>query len=398
MNNLQTEISHLLIKTEEICRRFEEVEKTTGAGFNLLHLLNMGHYEAKTHTPILTDLLNPQGSHGQGDVFLKLFLTVCFEKDLGFMSKASGIVVTEEKYIGRVNSEQASGGRIDIFLESSQGELLAIENKIYANEQDQQLQRYLNYVSRAKENGRVIYLTLDGQEPGSIKGNKPEILSCISYQSHIVDWLRLCRKEVTTIPTIRESLTIYINLICELTNQSPNQEMNKEIMESVLESPSSLAAYLALPKENEIQQSIFDNKVEEIKRIAKEHSLGFSLSEKKVADQYFGFNLKSESWSDFWICFNFDSANCKNLLFGFQDDGRLIEEERQTLNQMVSSQFGESTVRKTKMWPACPFWTKYRNWHGETLSEVAYGSFLEDLEEQVATFKKLGDEFARTTH
>lgn len=391
MNNLQTEISHLLIKTGEIWRRFEEVEKTTGAGFNLLHLLNMGHYEVKTHTPILTDLLNPQGSHGQGDVFLKLFLTVCFEKDLGFMSEASGTVVTEEKYIGRVNCEQASGGRIDIFLESSKGELLAIENKINANEQDQQLQRYLNYVGRAKENGRVIYLTLDGQEPSSIKGSKPENLSCISYQSHIVDWLRLCRKEVTTIPTIRESLTVYINLICELTNQSPNQEMNSEIIKAILDSPDSLAAYAALPKEHEIQQAVFDNQVEAMRRIAETHSLTFSPPTTSIFNRYFGFGFESSNWSGFEIGFNFDSAGCSNLHFGFYDGGKLPEADRERLLKLTETKL---RVEKSSQWPASQWWSEYQHWNGETLTKIAHGDFLKDLEEKVVILKGIGDSFA----
>ena len=392
MNDLETQINQLLFKTGEISRRFAEVEKTTGAGFNLLHLLNMGHYETKTHTPILTDLLNPKGSHGQGGVFLKLFLSTCFGEDSKFLSATEGTIVTEEKYIGRVDHADASGGRIDIHLQSANGdELLAIENKIHAEEQDQQIQRYLNHVDQLKEKGRVIYLTLDGQASGSYTGEKPTNLFYISYQAHIVDWLRLCRKEVATIPIIRESLTVYINLICDLTNQSPNQEMNEKIIEAILNSPSDLAAYSALPKTHEVQQAIFEGKIEKMKQITESRLLTFSTSESPVYYKDFGFSFESINWLGFDISFNFEAGGCSNLSFGFHDAGKMPEADREKLFDLTTAKL---RVEKSSHWPAWQWWTKYQNWNGETLSEVAHGDFLKDLKEKIDTLKKIGDEFA----
>lgn len=34
----------------------------------------MATSEVHTHTPIIADLLNPKGSHGQGSIFLKIFV------------------------------------------------------------------------------------------------------------------------------------------------------------------------------------------------------------------------------------------------------------------------------------------------------------------------------------
>ncbi|MFU8894691.1 MAG: PD-(D/E)XK nuclease family protein, partial [Luteolibacter sp.] len=46
-------------------RRYEdELTRVNGAHFNLFDVLHIGHYEVRTHSPMLAELLNPRGSHG----------------------------------------------------------------------------------------------------------------------------------------------------------------------------------------------------------------------------------------------------------------------------------------------------------------------------------------------
>ena len=45
-----------------------------GEYFNIFEVLNLAHYEEKLHTPFITELLNPQGSHGLKDSFLRAFI------------------------------------------------------------------------------------------------------------------------------------------------------------------------------------------------------------------------------------------------------------------------------------------------------------------------------------
>ena len=51
-----------------------EKNKSHGNEFNLLKISGMGSSEVFTHTPILKELLDPRGSHGQGNLFLKSFI------------------------------------------------------------------------------------------------------------------------------------------------------------------------------------------------------------------------------------------------------------------------------------------------------------------------------------
>lgn len=391
MNNLQTKINHLLVKTGEISRRFEEVEKTTGAGFNLLNLLNMGHYEAKTHTPILAELLNPKGSHSQGAVFLELFLETCVRRSSTFMQNAEAVTVQQEKYLGRVDFETETGGIIDIYFESITHQLLLIENKINSDEGPIQIKRYLNHVrDMPEESAQVIYLTLFGAEPQSLK-KQPQNLKCISYRSDILAWLRLCRKEVATVPILRESLTIYINLICQLTNQSPNQKMNSEISNAIVNSPDFLEAYGNIPSLNDIQRATFAKLEESLGKIADKHSLRLKISELPITALHFGFGFNLASSREIQIRFEFQRSNCRHLIWGIFEEIELPQQDRLRLQSLVKREIGRV---KQARWPAFKPWEKYLNWSGDTLVSVAHGSFVEDLDEKVAILAKISEEFS----
>jgi len=143
-------------------------------------------------------------------------------------------------------SEYSKGinGRIDILLEFSKDKekkAIIIENKIYAEDQIGQLNRY--YCSMINKNYsndelEIVYLTLDGSEPteesteGLAKEVKEKIIT-ISYKENIVEWLNDCIKEVAEVPIIRETLVQYRSLLKKITGKE-NKKMIKEIEKLVL--------------------------------------------------------------------------------------------------------------------------------------------------------------------
>jgi hypothetical protein len=58
---------------EDARAAYAEHERTQASRFCLIRLLGIEELE-KTHSRILADLLNPQGTHGQGRLFLEGFL------------------------------------------------------------------------------------------------------------------------------------------------------------------------------------------------------------------------------------------------------------------------------------------------------------------------------------
>jgi hypothetical protein len=134
----------------------KEKNRTDGSLFNPLKSIDIGE---TTHSTLLGDLLNPQGSHGQKKLFLESFLTL-----IGVPDPAKGKwVVTVEK------------GRIDILLcRLKPSSVVIIENKSNnANDQPNQLYRYwhqkiytpypkLDYQSdNTKRSFQIVYLPPD---------------------------------------------------------------------------------------------------------------------------------------------------------------------------------------------------------------------------------------------
>ena len=225
MNGNTNKISNILPQVQLLKSKYDKLAAVTGEHFNVFSILGVEADEVRTHSAFLADLLNPQGSHRQGTAFLKLFL----EKALEYSGpdEYENFQVTKE-----ASTEQ---GRIDILLEKNDA-CIVIENKIYADDQDAQMERYDQYAKDkgiSEEQIKLVYLTLDGSPPskGSL-GKLPEkSVKCLSYNRDIINWLEECMKlqEVQRISSIREIVFQYRDLLKHLTGQSTNRRYSMEL-------------------------------------------------------------------------------------------------------------------------------------------------------------------------
>lgn len=242
----------LLDQIFAINREFEQVEKLTGEKFNIFRILKVESNEVRTHSAFIGELLNPKGSHGQNDIFLKEFIKV-FKTAKFTVDDCKNSIINKEYYIGKTNEDYTSGGRVDILITSGK-KIIVIENKIYAVDCKNQLHRYKEKFPDAE----IFYLTLNGDEPSTegMGGLTKEDYKCTSYSKDIIDWLDICREKSAMLPILREGITQYINLIKHLTHQSINQfkkmEINKLLLESEekFKSAKSIASALKAVEEN----------------------------------------------------------------------------------------------------------------------------------------------------
>lgn len=242
---MSEKVEQLLRQVQTIDDAYKIVKKNTGEDFNLFQILGMETAEVKTHSKFLAELLNPKGSHLQGDIFLKLFVEylnkdICEDGNILLDEKSKINLNSEksnvqiEKHIGRIT--ESEGGRIDITIVDSENKLICIENKIYAGEQDKQLLRYKNFGDKFTE-CHLLFLTLYGNRCSTLK-EEDGIAYSISYKKHIVEWLELCKKEAVNLPILRETIGQYINLVKKLTHQTTNKKMEKDIIDLLLKSNS----------------------------------------------------------------------------------------------------------------------------------------------------------------
>lgn len=213
----------------------KEAQRKRGELFNVFNILNLSTNETRTHSAFLAELLRPDGSHGMHDTFLKLFLdSVTSLQDFDF--KTENAKVTVEYSVGQINKNATEGGRLDILITSG-NKAIIIENKIYAEDQKNQLRRYEEFAKNRYNGGyKLLYLTLFGSIASEYStGNQDDLdYIPIGYNYEILKWLDLCAKESTRRPKVRETIEQYIHLIKQLTNQDmDNNEFIRIVKENL---------------------------------------------------------------------------------------------------------------------------------------------------------------------
>ncbi len=218
-------------------KTIQEEKRKRGEKFNIFNTLKINNYdEVRLHSAFIAELLNADGNHGMGDIFLKQFID---QMKLSVSNDFKSSFAETERYIGRINKEKTEGGNIDIIIELDNNKSIIIENKIYAGDQKNQLLRYNNYGKDHYNNYELIYLTLYGKDASSEslgKGQEGEVKDTdykrISYKVHIVNWLEKCQQLAYKHPLIRETISQYLSLIKQLTHQ--DMEMDKQNIRNLL--------------------------------------------------------------------------------------------------------------------------------------------------------------------
>ena len=74
------QFKNLLDQVTAIYSKYEKIDELTGENFNVFRIIKLESSEVRMHSAFLAELLDPKGSHGQKDTFLKLFTkTFCFK-------------------------------------------------------------------------------------------------------------------------------------------------------------------------------------------------------------------------------------------------------------------------------------------------------------------------------
>lgn len=298
-----------------------------GESFNIFKVCGVNHYEV-THSSILAEFLNPHGTHGQGMDFLNEFLKIKGLDDFLFTDNEDVAVETEHAFSVKTKEGDYTG-RIDIFIHDSKKAII-IENKIYAQDQYNQLSRYETYAKeRYPDNYKIIYLTLDQHDPND-ESSKAVSYIPISYSEHIIDWLTRCKCIMIDKPLIRETLTQYIQHIKELTNTiDMNNENKDELLNLFMKYPEAISEIIIQKKKFEdfLVQKIF----ERMQLIADKVNLKFQYS----SDFYTkckssNFSFYDPRWNGKEIIFQFDVTDWRSMFVGVADkvhyDGQQIQD------------------------------------------------------------------------
>jgi hypothetical protein len=189
-----------------------KVRNEKAPDFNVFAITKRGHYEVTTHSRLLGALLDPIGSHEQGNLFLAAFLDL-------LMAKKPNWVFPKPDHRWSISLENDS---IDIVLSHPNPQnpqtRIIIENKWSAPDREQQL---FAYWRRQREltglkSIPAIYLTPSGRRPkecSSVKNSEFfRDLVTISYVQDIMALLIYGLSEVKS-ARVRETVFQYVQLI-----------------------------------------------------------------------------------------------------------------------------------------------------------------------------------------
>ncbi|MEG6549183.1 PD-(D/E)XK nuclease family protein [Desulfocurvibacter africanus] len=190
-----------LSQVNKIFRETRQVfNRRLADGFNPFFLLNVNEVALSR---VIRELLDPAGTHGQGDVFLRLFWDRVWTNKEHTLDTSSVHVSCEAPTTHNANQAR----RLDVLVVAN-GKALAIENKPWAGEQENQVGDYISHLRNkyGKGNFKLVFLSQDGREPqsmGSCAHAQPSSadepcsspVECMSFKDGFRKWLVECSQQ-----------------------------------------------------------------------------------------------------------------------------------------------------------------------------------------------------------
>jgi len=329
-NNL--DIQTFLEKIAVISVKHSGVSKKEQLNFNVFSILRRETEEVGLHSAFLFALLDPKGAHEHQTIFLNSLMDVLGLSDF-----------TDAKFERSGKEIPFDNGRIDLYFQQGDRALI-IENKIDANDEPEQLSRYIKVAKdefKAKHID-VVYLTLDGKIPtlnslgdyghlldglcteGGLRTEDGVQLKCASYKSDIVKWLEHCIAKMALYPTTRETLVLYKRLVLGLTGQSLMEAEKMEIVNTIVQNKENLEAALKVMKvSDDLKKKILTSAIGKI--VAEVTKQGYEIVENTlegeplVREAYLTFKKANSDWKGFTVQLQPQGSDGGNVKYGIKN-------------------------------------------------------------------------------
>jgi hypothetical protein len=390
--NVVSYFSGLSAKIESV-KDFQKLYNPVMAfNFNAFNFFRPGENKI---SEILAFFLDPSQTHGQGDKFLELFL-----KNVNLNHKISlkDFIDVKCECEHRLPNQR----RIDILITFDDDKYgIAIENKIWARDQKEQLKDYNIYLEeKFGKNYTLLYLTPYQNEPSNesieieIYNQLKEIghLQIIGYTDEIIDcvneWAMHCKAD---------RVRVFLLDFEQYLKSEFFMEENKIIANYAIKSSENLeVAFGTFQALNEIKKQLLDLFKEQIKEIADANNLEYGIS---LEHEYPHFRFFNKSWKYINITFQFSSKSFNDLMLGIGINGESDRDEPIS----ISAELKYSILQKFNASAAKgPWWIfdknfdeSFRHWNNNSLPwiEIQNKKMMKRIEISVKEFVgKIGDE------
>jgi len=238
--------------------------------YNIFNVLEVNAKEV-IMCRFLADLLNPEGQHGCGILFLKSFLEDILKKHC-----MSEILLSHTDVIKEFAID--NDRRIDIVIKNACF-VIPMEVKIYAGEQEGQCFDYHEYA----KNAPMVYLTRFGEAPSVYSRKRKggtnilplEKIQCISWASDICGWLE--KLLVRLDDPIKSMVMQYMDAIRMAADERDRQAVEKHL-NVLYESPEYFGAGIEIERTMKtaklrLMRLVFDGFKEEMGAITSKYGL-----------------------------------------------------------------------------------------------------------------------------
>ncbi|CUB00920.1 PDDEXK-like family protein [Thiomonas bhubaneswarensis] len=300
----------------------------------------------------LATLLNPQGSHGQQQVFLKAFLRRMPQKIRDEMSSESATVTLEHQTI--------DGRRIDILIDNSSG-IIGIENKPWAADQDRQLTDYADHLSKVAGDRPWTLVFLSNREPSSSSLPKSrrkelEVLGQFMMMTYheLNDWLAECAGQSRAL-----KVRVFIEELGKFISSDINGEVEmseaEEIEKTVFATPEHVeSAILIASSMDELKRRRLCQLERQLKSECEKRGLILDWRPEKMAGHcYDGFTIYCHKSARVGVSFEFQSVGFKDLIWGVYPDGQNTKEWPSSKDEIIKrmeAAFGRGENNKFWFW------------------------------------------------
>ena len=308
-----------------------EADRQRAMGKHDYNIFTLFHYfsdEVNLHSNFIASLLDPNGDHYKGDLFLKLFLETCGIDDFS-IDTGRATVFKEFKHI-------------DIYISDGKKHII-LENKVYAKDQPTQIARYIETIKdegAKDEDIYVLYLHPDGELPKEyslgdyktdqnitklVKEGSTINFKVISYCKEIVEWIDRCKNEVSNITDLNVFLSQYKDVIEMIYNRYKRiDEMETANLVEIFKDNYTAASEIA-NNYQETRKKIIDEFFKNVKDIL-ENDLKDKYSIELNSVAYRPIIIKNttsqdEKWKKFYFTVEFQKSSTYSEPFvGFRKD------------------------------------------------------------------------------
>ncbi len=298
--------------------------------------------EVHLHSAFIANLLDIDGAHNMGDIFLKAFLRIVLPNE-NYLNIETAQTFTEyQVYEGENNV-----GNIDILIKS-QCKAIIIENKTDTKASPGQLEKYKKFGNNHCRKGhKLLYLTFEGEEPPTMEN--PVEIHCISYKEHILEWIKRCIELTQLSPSVNIMIRQYHEVVNTMLGQSREVIALKQIKN------------LGVTTNDLFNEYFFQNLDKRLKSTAYQLEKGKLGNHNNHLEREFSFYIVPQGQEYPKMTFQFREKDAKDLVYGIEPK---VENTKYKECLMANFRWNNRKLKteNQKDWITSDHFDKYRNW------------------------------------